>query len=212
MRKAILTGAILVSAIGVVLGTGVAAVAAPSYPLNVCIPQGGTGKATQCINNWDGNLALDATAVAFYHYGNSRGYNEIDVLVVGTITRPGTFQPFANGSNLNATYNGDQVLEFQWWRAGRDSGVCIGGAGYNEDAYNESCNKPAQDELWFVWTKYSGLVSVAGSNARFYVTGTPNQPVWLGAAGNAKIANGDNVYLTTIQSNNLPFHLYGDGG
>jgi hypothetical protein len=212
VRRAILTGAILVSAIGVALGTGIPAASAQSFPVNVCIPSG--GHASQCMNDWNGNLTSGAAAVRFYHYGNSRGFNAIDVQYVGTIDRVnGGFQPFSNGSNLNVAYNGRPVYKFAWWRNGGPSGTCIAGYSYNANSFNEGCNvSSGQNQLWFVMSSYGALISVGSSNLRYLVTGTPNNQVWIGSNGKGNIGNGDNVYLTTIQNNNLPWDFFTDGG
>jgi hypothetical protein len=211
VRRAILAGAIFVSAIGVALGTGVTPASAQgSFPDNVCIPQGSS--PTQCINDWDGNLDYGAAAARFYHYGNSGGYNAIDVLALQPINQTnGGFQPFTDGSGLNARYNGRPVYEFEWWRNGKDTGVCIAGTSYNADAYNEQCNDGGYSVL-FVYSSSSGLISVNASNALYANTKTANQPVWLGSNGKGNIGTGDNVYLTTTQSNNLPWGFFTDGG
>jgi hypothetical protein len=211
MRRAILTGAIFVSAIGVVLATGITAASAQSAPQNVCVPNS-NGIATQCINDWAGNLTPGAQAVKFFHYTNSAGQNRIDVQFAGTIERPNGWQPFADGSNLNATYNGDNVYKFEWAN-GSPSGICIAGYTYNAPAFNESCNiSNDQDQLWFVMTKFGALVSVGSSNARYLINNTPNEPVWLGTSGYGNTVDGAPVYLTTTQDYNLPWDFYADGG
>jgi hypothetical protein len=213
VRRAILTGTVLVSAIGVALGTGITAASAQSFPDNICIPQGGTGNATQCMNDWNGNLTQGAQAVRFYHYGNSGGFNAIDVQYVGTIDTSGSFQPFDNGSGLNTRYNGRPVYKFAWWRNGGPTNTCIAGYSYNANSFNEACNvSSGQNQLWFAYTSYSDLVSVGSSNLHYFITHTANQPVWMGSNGYGNIGNGDNVYLTTTQNNNLPWYFYGDGG
>jgi hypothetical protein len=165
------------------------------------------------MNDWTGNLTPGLPNVRFWHYGNSGGFNAIDVQYVNTIERPGGFQPFSNGSNLNATYNGDNVYKFAWWRNGGPSNTCIAGYGANQNSVNATCNPSSgQEVLWFVWTKFSALVSVGASNARYAITHTANQQVWIGSNGKGNIANGDNVYLTTNQANNLPWFFYTDGG
>jgi len=212
-RRAALTGAILMSATGAALGIGIPAASAQSFPDNVCIPQGGTGNPTQCMNDWYGNLNQGAQAVRFYHYGNSGGYNAIDVQYVGTIDTSGSFQPFLNGSDLNARYNNDNVYRLVWWRNGGPTNTCIAGYGYNQNSFNEACNTSSgQNQTWFVWTTYSDLVSVGASNLHYYITHTANQPVWMGSNGKGNIGNGDNVYLTTTQANNLPYYFYNNGG
>jgi hypothetical protein len=211
MRRAILTGAIFVSAIGVVLATGITAASAQTNPQNVCIPSS-NGIATQCLNDYNGNLTAGAQAVKFFHYNNSAGQNRIDVLFAGTIERPNGWQPFSDGSNLNTTYNGDNVYKFEWAN-GSPSGICIAGYTYNAPAFNESCNiTNDQNQLWFVLTKFGALVSVGSSNARYLLTGAPNSPVWLGSNGKGNIGNGDPVYLTATQANNLPWGFFVDGG
>ena len=213
VRKAIFTGTILVAAIGAALAIGIpAASAAPSFPSNVCIPSS-SGNATQCWNDWHGNLIQGSPAVRFYHYGNSGGYNAIDITNLGTINTNGGWQPFTIGSELNSRYNGDMVLKFAWWRNGKASDTCIAGYGANQNSVNATCNPTSgADVLWFVYTSYSDLVSVGASNGLYSVTHTVNQPVWMGSNGKGNIGNGDNVYLTKTQANNLPYNLYSDGG
>jgi hypothetical protein len=212
VRRAILAGAILVSAIGVALGTGVTAASAQSFPSNVCIPQGGPGgHPTQCINDWNGNLIVPDSATRYYHYGNSGGYNAIDIESLGTIDTSGSFQPFSDGSGLNTRYNGRPVYEFEWWRNGKATGICIAGYTPNADPYNDYCNNSGYS-IAYVFTSYSDLVSVGASNTLYGETHKANQPVWLGPNGKGNIANGDSVYLTTTQANILPWDFYGDGG
>jgi hypothetical protein len=210
----IFTGAILASAVSAALAIGIpaASAAVPSYPDNVCIPNS-SGDASQCWNDWLANLTLGSPAVKFYHYGNSGGNNAIDVQYVGQIDSSGSFQPFSDGSGLNDRYNTNNVYKFAWWRNGQASNVCIAGYGANQNAVNASCTPSSGADVdYFVWTKYSDLVSVGASNALYGVTGKSNQPVWAGSNGAGNIGNGDNVFLTTTQSNNLPYYFYSDGG
>lgn len=214
MRKAILAGAILVSAIGVALGTGVTAASAQgSFPDNVCLPQGGPGgKPTQCINDWNGNLIVPDSAARFYHYGNSGGYNAIDVVSLGSIDRTTNgFQPFSDGSGLNVRYNGRPVYELEWWRNGKATGICIAGYYPNADPYNDYCNNSGLS-VAYVFTEDSALVSVGASNTLYGETHTADQPVWVGSNGKGNIGNGDNVFLTSTQNYNLPWDFYSDGG
>jgi len=182
-------------------------------PVNVCIPQLTTGNPTQCMNDWNGTLA-NGPVFRFYHYGNSNGFNAVYVLNVGTIRQvSGGFQPFTDGSGLNARYNGNNVYEFEWSRNGTSQNACIAGYGPNANSVNAPCDiTGSHTVLWFVLTDYNGYVSVGASNALYGRTHTANQPVWVGSNGKGNISNGDNVYLTTTQGNELAWASYFDGG
>jgi hypothetical protein len=217
MRRAILAGAILVSAIGVAPGTGITAASAqnasPSlarahaaFPINICLPP-----KTQCMNDWNGNLDLGAEPVRFFHYGNSGGNNAIVAQLIGTINTNGGFEPFTNGSNLNARYNSRPVYEFEWYRNGGGTGICIAGDSYNANPFNEECNS-GSGSLFYAYSSYSFLISVGGSNVLYANTHVANQPVWMGSNGKGNISNGDPVYLTTTQANGLPWGFSSDGG
>src|SRR5579859_5547779 len=179
MRRLILTGAVFASAICVAIGTGIpAAYAQRTHPSptpavtqfsdNVCIPP-----KTQCMNDWNGNLSIGAQAVRFYHYGNSGGNNSILVTLIGTITRPGGFQPFANGSGLNADLNGRPVYQLQWWRNGKPTAVCIAGLDPNTNAFNDPCSGSGSS-VWFAWSSYGALISVGASNVYYEEEGATN--------------------------------------
>jgi hypothetical protein len=214
LRKVILSGVILASAVSAALAIGIpaASAATPSFPDNVCIPNS-SGDASQCWNDWDGNLTAGSPAVRFYHYGNSGGYNAIDVQYVGQINTSSTFQPFSDGSDLNDRYNKDNVYKFAWWRDNEASDICVAGYGANQNAVNAGCNLSSGEDVdYFVWTSYSDLVSVGASNALFNLTRQADQPVWAGSNGKGNVGNGDNVFLTTTQDNNLPYYFYNNGG
>lgn len=220
MRRAILTGAILVSALGVALGTGIPAAHAQrvhrsparraTFPVNVCV----LPAKTPCMNDWNGDLNLGSQAARFYHYGNSGGNNRILVTYVNTISGCGTsggFQPFTDGAGLNCDYNGRPVYRLQWAKNG-PSGVCIAGYDYSDWPINDECSAGAG--VWFVYSKYSALISVGGSNA-YYADShhSPHHPVWVGTFNGTKPPiNGQHLYLTTIQSWNLPWGFNTDGG
>lgn len=210
VRRIILSGVALLSAIGVAFGTGITSVSAQaSFADNVCIPSG--GHPSQCMNDWNGDLTLGASATRFYHYGNSGGHNAIEVVKLGTIDTNGGSQPFTVGSGLNARYNGSSYYQLEWSRNGNGTGVCIAGYSYNADPYNDRCVSSGYS-TGYVYTSYSDLVSIGASNTLYANTHTQNQPVWMGSNGKGNIGNGDFVFLTTTQANNLPWGFSSDGG
>ena len=204
MRRII---AIVTSVLAAGFVTGISAgpaLAQSAHPSQICLPN-----PSQCMNNWAGHLAV-GNPVNYYKYGTSITNNNWAVTFVETInTSCGgpSCQPFADGTGLNARYNGQQVYEFPVWG---QTEYCAGGSYYN--ATNNTgqvtltyCGSLAAE---FVMTSYTALVAIDASNDLYYQTDKPNQPVWAGAQDGSNIGNGDPVWLSSIQSWNKPWGFY----
>jgi len=186
----------------------------PGPNVAVCTYNPVNGSPTQCINDWNGDLTIGAQAARFYHFLNPPGNNFMYfefVHIIDTASGSGHFEPFADGSGLNTRYNGLPVYELQWERdingAYFDKGVCIAGDAPYALPYNEKCNT-GSSTLYYAWSSYNALISVGASNDLYEAGGGPNQPVWLGSNGEGNTGNGQDIYLTPVQNDNLAWYPY----
>jgi hypothetical protein len=183
---------------------------AQSFPDNVCTPG-----PSQCLNLWNNNQSNGAR-VKFLHYGNSGGYNNWDITVIGHVVGVNCNSncwPFDVGSGLNGRYNGSDVVTFAYWD---NKSYCMDQTLYETATeYGDLQINPCageEDYQMFVWTNtYGWLVCVYASDIQYYASGKTNVPVWLGGYDN-NTDDGNQVSISPDQAWGREFVFVSSGG
>lgn len=157
---------------------------------------------SQAQNNWNGGQGF-FNPVNFF--ADPAGRNN-DVWALNNVGRVNGSAgcnpcgPFTTGSHLNATYNGDFVVQIGWVHNSVWKDQTMNASGYdwsNDAGFNtttpssppcKNINDGGSNNGWlncpqseeFVFTGSLFLVSVFGSNAHFGNTHITDFPVWLG--------------------------------